>query len=774
MADALDVAVPGSVDDKKPDAALDATQLKARWALEIERYERKAQRFDKLGKMILKRYTAEEKDDLQQIDDFNVLWSNVQTLKPALYGRDPTPEVERRFKDKDPVGRVASDVLERCASYTIAKQGFGDTIRLAVLDRLLPGRGIAWVRYVPHLQKVGNAEINASVRTDGPEVTSAAPEDLEEVTWEEVKYDFVPWTDFGHTVARSWEEIDGVWRIVYLDRTEVTKRFGQELATKIQYDQKPDGLDKDAEGVEGMSKAKIYEIWDKRTKRAIWIHKSHATPLDVRPDPLKLENFWPCPKPLQSTAASASFIPTPDYALWKAQAAELDRLTQRIKMLTRALKVVGVYDASVPALQNLLNSGTENRLIPVDSFAAFAEKGGLAGSVELLDVSQIAEILVKLHDCRDSVKQTIYEISGMSDLLRGASDPDTTATAERIKASYGSVRLKDMQREVADFARELVRIGTQIIASQFSIDTIKAISGVKLLTDEEKQQIQLQQQLAPHMAQAGIQVPPLPPQTLELMQLPSWNQVEALLRDNAARSFRIDIETDSTIAQDERAEQEARVNFAETVGKMLESTLQVVQEVPQLAGAVAETFMFVLRSFKVGRPTESAFQEAMDKLSAMAEQPQQPKPNPEQMKAQAQIQIEQNKAQVQAQTDQARVQADMQIAQMKFQHEQQMEQIRAQTTMQVEQFKQQAQTEQIRQQNAIEAQRDAVEQARDAHLEQMRMAMEERMGQMQQTIALLVARIGAASRIEVAEITSQAALDTAQIASANQAASSES
>lgn len=752
------------------------------WVREIERYERKAAKFLRVGKKVLERYTAEKRDENSTTVQYNALWSNMQTLRPALYAKDPKPEVERRFKDKDPVGRVASDVLERCLSYCIQKTGFGDSMRQAVQDRLLPGRGVVWVRYVPTM-----APMDGEVPNDATQITDDIPP--EQVVWEDVIPEFVPWNDFGHTVARTWAEADAVWRIAYMDRKELCKRFGDELGKQVPLDQQSDPSDnrsaQESIQTEDGKKATIYEIWDKRTKRAIWLQRGMQKVLDVRDDPLKLEGFWPCPKALQATITSNSIIPVADYYIWSDQAGELDRLTQRIAMLTKAIKVVGVYDSSVPALQQLLNQGVENRLVPVDSFAAFAEKGGLVGAVQLLDVKMVADILLSLYDARDHVKQDLYEISGLSDLLRGASDPEETAAAQKIKAGFASVRLKDMQRDVQYFARDTLKIMGEIICEHFSLDTIKAMCGVELLTAQEKQQIQQQiaamqqhqqkmqmlqqqvqqaqqsgQQINPMMVeQAQMAIGPAPqppdPKRMELMKQPSWDDVHGLLQDGAHRSFRIDIETDSTIAQDEQQERESRLEFASTMSELLQGAEKIVTTAPELALAIAETFMFVLRSYRVGRPTESAFQEAMDKLVAKAEQPQPPKPEPS-------VQV----AQIKAQSDQHQAQQNAQLEQQKQQGEQQVAMFQAKLDAWVAQQEQQAQQQQAQAQAQVDAHYKALEAAQNERLEQMRMAMEQQSQRAEQSMQLLLQHLKGQQAVEVAEIGAQTTLQAAQISAA--------
>ena len=824
MQDALDgIADPGSVDPKIAPLELDKGELQRKWSAEIGRYERKAQQFEKRGKRIIERYTAEKKDENAKTTTFNVLWSNIQTLKPALYAKDPTPEIERRFKDDDPIGKTASEVLERCCINVLSQQNFGEAVRQAVLDRLLPGRGVLWVRYLPHFRKVSgqvpstedqgasadkpnlpNTRVEGDKETgterDGAELSSDEPEDIEEVDSEEVKFDFVPWTDFGHTVARTWEECDAVWRCAYLDRHEVRKRFTQEIAAQLPYDQKPEGLDKDAEGADLLNKTKIYEIWDKRTKRVIRLHRSHPEVLEVQDDPLELDGFWPIPMPLQATTSSVSIIPTADYILWQDQAKELDRLSHRIAMLTRAVKAIGVYDSSVQALQQLLNTGNENTLVPVDSWAAFAEKGGLKGAVELLDVSMVAEVLLKLYEARDKVKADIYEISGMSDLIRGASDPEETATAQKIKSNYASVRLKDMQREVQVFARDSIRIAAEIVCGQFALDSIKELSGVHLLTNAEKAALKVQvqhlkiyqqhaqqivqqhqqaaqevQQLHAQQPQPGLQpgqtppVPPFDPATvlgppppppnpaqMALMGQPSWEDVHALLQARPARNFRIDIETDSTILQDERQEQESRMEFAKTVNELIQGAMQVVQEVPQLSKGIAETIMLVLRSFKVGRSTESAFQEAMDQLAEMGQNPK-PKPNPEMIKVQGEQQLQQ-----------ARLQGDMQLQQAKVASEEKLEQFRVQMQQQADQAKAAAEERREQQQMALEQQRAAAEQAWKEREAAAQRAFDEWKVRIEQETKVIVAQISAKSASDTATIKASADHAIAQTQAAAQ------
>lgn len=658
----------------------------ARWVEEIRLYEKEAEKWTERGKRIVKRY-KDERSVRETADGnrrYNILYSNIQTLLPAYFARSPKPDIERRFKDKDDVGRLAAEVWERCVSYFVENNIFRHSMKQAVIDRLLPGRGMVWVRYVPHMRDIQIAG-NDEVKDEGVEITddviegdddgeiTGTEEIPQEVYNEEVVPDYIYWEDFGHNVARNWQEVRAVWRKAYLTRGEVRKRFGKEIGDKITLDYTPRGLN-DEKIADDMKKATIYEIWDKPSKKALWLHKDFPKLLDDRDDPLQLEDFFPCPAPLTPTLTTDSMIPIPDFAQYQDQAKELDDLTGRIAAITKAIKVAGVYDASAAGVERVLSEGTENKLIPVEQWAVFGEKGGLKGVMDLLPMKEIMETLLGLYEAREKVKQDLYEITGISDIIRGATKASETATAQNIKSKYAAIRLDDGQKGVERFARDLVRIIAQIIAIHFGLDTIKMISGVKLLTQQEKIQMQQQQAMAQQQPQPGMppapQQPPLTEEQQELLANPTWEEVGALLKDNAMRCFRIDIETDSTILPDHDSEKQQAVEFLTAAGGFIAQAAEVAVQAPDMVPLLMEMLMFGVRRFPIGKQLETTFELTMKNIEKTQEQAKLagPKPDPEMQKAQAdsqyqqaQLQLDQKKHQDQMQLEQFRVQSDAQL-----------------------------------------------------------------------------------------------------------------
>lgn len=347
------------------------TDVAQRWLQELKMAKREDEKWVKRGKKIVRRY----RDDRQGYSDtskrYNILWSNIQTLFPSMYGKTPSAQVERRHKDQDPVGRTASQILERALQYELDnKSDFDAAMRSAIMDRLLPGRGVAWVRF---------------------ETTEVATADGQSIEQAYACVDTVFWEDFRVSPARTWEEVTWVARRVYMARNDGVARFGESFKT-VPLTHEPIGLDdmiKNGEDCDHLKKAQVWEIWNKSDKTVTWVAEGHQQALDQKTDPYGLDGFWPCPKPLYATQTTDTLVPVPDYALYQDQAEEIDLLTQRINMLVKALKVVGVYDASQTGVQRMLSEGVDNTLIPVDTWAAFSERGGIKGSVDFLPLSEV-------------------------------------------------------------------------------------------------------------------------------------------------------------------------------------------------------------------------------------------------------------------------------------------------------------------------------------------------------------------------------------------------
>jgi hypothetical protein len=610
----------------------------------IGQYDNEFAKWQARTKKIVKRYRDDSRGQGgNEAARFNILWSNVQTLTPAVYAKLPKADISRRFGDNDPVGRVASQLLERAIDFEIEHYpDFRSTMKYDVEDRFLGGRGTAWVRYEPHVAPIG-------IEDDGVSITSAieqgegAPPNLEQIEYECAPVDYIHWRDFGHSQARTWEEVTCVWRWVYMTREALAERFGDEMARKIPLDQGPEPLNAYNEAKRTYNRAKICELWDKETQKVYWFCKGMPQMIDVRDDPLGIEGFFPCPKPLYATTTSDTLVPVPDFLLYQDQAMELDILSDRIDGLVKALRVRGVYDASQPALQRLMTEGDNNALIPVDKWMAFSEKGGLKGSIDLLPLDTLANALIQCYRAREDIKSQIYEITGISDIIRGTSFASETATAQQIKGQYAGLRLRSMQEDVALFASELIRLKAQVMCLHYQPQTILAYAAAQQMTPADQQLI---------------------PQALEL------------LKDKPLRNFRVDIAADSLVMLDENQNKQDRMQFLQAFGGFLAQALPVGQASPQMVPMMMELLRFGMQAFKAARPIEGQIDATLQQLQQAAMQQQ----NPEQQGKQAEMQQK-------GQLEQSKMQMESALTQAKMQHEMQMEQMRNQAKMAMEQQK---------------------------------------------------------------------------------------
>jgi hypothetical protein len=669
------------------------TALVKRWLDEVQLHEKEFEEWFERCKKLLKRYRDEKPE--RGKSHFNVFWSNVETLKPALYARTPKPEIERMVKNNDPVSREACEILERATSNSIKEYDFDTSVKNIRDDVLRVGRGVGWVRYEPTMQEMKGPDGKTIVDEE-----SKTP--VEEVTYEKVLCDYVHWNDFLHGTARTWGEVKWVGRRSYLTRAEVKAKFGEQIAKEIQLNFLPKNVvqegKKEGPEQEIYKKAQIIEIWDKTSKKVYWISDGYKkAPLKVEDDPLQLKEFFPCPRPLYATLTTDSLIPLPDYCMYQDLAQELDMITTREALLTEAVRVAGVYDESCEGVSDLLSAKLENALIPVKNWPAFSQQGGIEGAIDFLPLKEITAALQVLSERKIALKNELYELTGLSDIIRGASGPaGVTATEQQLKSQFGSLRISDRQYEMQRFVRDLVEIKAEIIAEHFSPETLAIAADVQFDSPASQQ---------------------------------VFMQAVQLLKDDKLRSFRIGIETDSTIALDESQEKQDRNEFVQAIGAFMGTALPMMQQAPAFTPAIGEMLLFLARGFKAGRSLENALEQGveqtMQQIQQAAQQP--PPPDPAMMEAQSKQQI----AQAELQMQQAKSQSDMALEQSKVQHQMQMDMMKAEHERELAEIKTRNELEL----SQLKAHMQAQQSAEDAEIKRQLMVQQAAAKKEQQNVA---------------------------------------
>jgi hypothetical protein len=481
MADLAVAAVVAGTIEERSDLGTEPSAIWQFWDAQLRLAEREDEDFIKRGRRIVDRFRDERDANEARVAKYNILWSNVETLKPVLYGRTPQPDVARRHRDEnDPVASLGAQILEAALDYEQDIEEFDAVMQQVVEDRLLPGRGVARVFYEPEFgaeEEDPNGEEDEDGKKPGfrPVANERAP----------IRYVF--WEDYRETPARTEDEIWWKAYRVFMIRDELVARFGSQIGKKVGLDYTPSGVHAVAsEATQGpladmFKKATVWEIWDKKTKKTVWIAKSYSEgPLDTQEDPLELPDFFPSPPCLRATTTNNQRVAVADYIEYQDQGQELDVITSRIDKLTRALKVAGVYAGSEKmVLQQLVDDSSENRLFPVEDWAGFAgDKGGLQNLIQWLPVEQIARVLTQLYDSRERILRIIYQTTGIADILRGETNPIETLGAQQLKTQFATRRITRAQKDVARFARDLMRLRGAVMARHFDPETLERMSGL--------------------------------------------------------------------------------------------------------------------------------------------------------------------------------------------------------------------------------------------------------------------------------------------------------
>ena len=127
------------------------------------------------------------------------------------------------------------------------------------------------------------------------------------------------------------------------------------------------------------------------------------------------------------------------------------------------------------------------------------------------------------------------------------------------------------------------------------------------------------------------------------------------LRDERLRPFALDSETDSTIAPDENADKQRRVEAVTAIGGFVQQAFPLVQAAPQVAPFVGETLKFLASGFRMGRQMDMVIDELVEQMGQ--QQGGQQGPSPEQQEAQAKAQAMQAETERKNAETQAKLQA---------------------------------------------------------------------------------------------------------------------
>lgn len=548
----------------------------------------------------------------------NLFHTNITTLTSMIYGNLPKIDVSRTYADPDDdVSRVGAEMMERMLNLDIQEDGekYDAVLRSCLQDRLLPGLGCGRVRYEveteekpvePQLDQFGSP----IAFEEGAEVETI-------VTFEDAPVDYFHWRDLLWGWARTWSEIPWISYKLYMSKDEVTEKWGDEIAEELTYkSQKVNDTNdtkdsaEDPEMADVWNKAEILEIWDKVSRKVIWMSQGYDKIIETKDDFLNLENFFPSPPFFIANVTTTLYTPTPDWHMAKDLYNEIDRLQTRISIITEAVKVVGVYDAECDqSVARMLKEGNENQLIPVKSWALFNEKGGLEGTIQWMPLGDIVAALDKLRDIRDNTIQLLNQITGMSEVMRGQGGQYEGNEQTKIKAKFSSVRIQSLQDEFAVFASGLMSLKAEVISKHFQPETIVKQSNVMMTADAE-------------YAMPAVQ----------------------LIKNYQDARLKVSIRPESVAMVDYAELKQERSEYIMAVAQFWQSAAPILKEDPEMKPMMLQMLQWGLAGFKGASEIEGV----MDKGIAAAqkriqEQQGQQKPDPKMAAINAQMQLEQMK-----------------------------------------------------------------------------------------------------------------------------------
>ena len=604
----------------------------ARWSMEFGASKKHVEKWQEQSEKIVNRYLDKEDRNRAKSTKWNLFTSDVNLKRALFYGRTPQVEVGRRHQDsQDQAARVASEMLERLLNTDIERDSdsFAVAMGHALDDLLLPGLGSARLRYVADFE--AGEETPAKNDDEGNELAPAVPAQ-ERKSREDVEVDYVYWRDQLWSPCRTFHEVRWWAFKAEMSREAMTARFGEDVAKVVPLNSKRAGRgssDNDAAKADPWSRADVWEVWSKEHKRVFWFVEGYPAVLDSKEDPLELEGFWPFARPMIANATTSNFIPQPDFILAQDLYDEIDLVSTRIMLLERCIAVRGVYDKNSTAVKRLIDEAGQNELIPVEGWNAFAEKGGVKGAVDWLPLDMVVAAIDKLRDLRLELKQALFEITGMSDIMRGQQAQNGTPGEASVKARFSSVRVQSQQDEFARFASDTQRLKAEIIAKHFDPQTIIDRSNVLRTPDAQ-------------LAQQAV----------------------ALIKDEFS-AYRVQVKPEAVALTDFAALKAERVDFIQAITGFVTGMAPVAQAMPGSMPFLLQILQWAMAGFKGSSTIEGVLDQAIAQANAQAQAkaampPQPPPPDPKILAVQAKAQADMAHQQMESQANMMRMQAEQQ------------------------------------------------------------------------------------------------------------------
>ena len=563
---------------------------------------------------------------------FPIFWSSIKTLRPAYYSRTPIPIAPTRYGLQDVVARTGSVLLERLGKYALEVTEFDEVMRDTTLEFIISDVATARVmldgdetaRSIPIFKAENGQYVTQNGQLyEGENIGQDEDSGAwygEEKYWENKKcypvalsFDDFMWT----AEATSKETIEEEYFRFCYSEQEAYAEFTEVDRDTLRGSMRGYGKKEENQGKfnsEGDTELFLHgwEIWHKKTKTIIFISDDYKNPddkpLKLTEDRYKLKDFFPAPCPIVGTKKRKSLFGIPSYRYLKPMCDHMHEIGMRIYKLTASIRRRFIADkAHQNDLINLIEDAEESEYIFIKGLMDIVEKGGIQNLIQVLPVGELAQSIVELANIHEKYKQEFYEIYGIPDVIRGASDPLETAKAQEIKSFSATNRFRDQMNQVAKFSRDLLELLLDLKLGAYTVEEIHKICAVRYMDMEDQQR---------------------------------FSAAYSLITNDDERIIRIDIETDSTSYINEQIEQQNRNVAISTVM----GGLQAIREMGPKEKAIGfKTIQSALSGMRLGKD----YMDDIDRLIAsIMEEAKQPPATPPPDYERLKLEIQANKNQI--------------------------------------------------------------------------------------------------------------------------------
>jgi hypothetical protein len=514
---------------------------------------------------------------------FNSLNANTTILLPSLFAKSPKPDIRPQSDATNPFIDQACTILEKTSELFLETSDSFEAIKAAVLEVLLPGRGTVRLRWDPIV------EVTQVPDPMNPEMMTEQYEKLLDRLYLEHVY----WENFTYEQTSSWRDTNWVAFRHLMTEDLFMMHFGEEPIVQqwiaagkkqeiFRWTDKTAGRSREGNNIPENSeelqdvilKAMVWEYWDRSKREVVWIcNDMGGFVLRISPDPYGLVNFFPCPRPLVAVTTTDRQLPVPEYTIYQDLAAEVDSISDRINQTVERIKVIGAYDGAQEELKDLLTQ-TDGGMKAVNGLDINFD---LSKHIWMMPIQELITAIQVLYQSRNEAKMAMYEVTGISDIVRGQTRASETLGAQQMKTQFAALRIEDRKRGVEFFSQHLVEMICEIVSKHFSPESIYYYTDIQPA-----------------------------PETMQILQ------------EDGLRISRIRIETDSTIMADTAAEQENMAKMLQALGFVLQQVGPLVAQGILPLPIAMEMVKLALRPFKHSRKVTELLDQAMSALMVQA------------------------------------------------------------------------------------------------------------------------------------------------------------